>query len=188
MEVWPGGPYPLGATYDGAGTNFALFSEVAESVELCLFDADGSETRVPMTERDALVWHVYLPARHARPALRLPRARALRTRRTATAATRASCCSTRTRRRSRARSTGRRRASPTTFGDPTKRNTDDSGPHTMKSVVINPFFDWQEDRPPRHPYHETVDLRGARQGPDADAPGHPRGDPRHVRRARRTRR
>ena len=61
MEVWPGGPYPLGATYDGAGTNFALFSEIAESVELCLFEADGSETRVPMSERDALVWHVYLP-------------------------------------------------------------------------------------------------------------------------------
>ena len=61
MEVWPGGPYPLGATYDGAGTNFALFSEVAEGVELCLFDDDGNETRIPMTERDALVWHVYLP-------------------------------------------------------------------------------------------------------------------------------
>ena len=47
MEVWPGGPYPLGATYDGAGTNFALFSEVADGVELCLFDADGTETRDP---------------------------------------------------------------------------------------------------------------------------------------------
>jgi len=61
MGVWPGTPYPLGATYDGAGTNVALFSEVAESVELCLFDADGAETRVPLLERDALVWHGYLP-------------------------------------------------------------------------------------------------------------------------------
>ena len=60
MEVWPGGPYPLGATYDGAGTNFALFSEVAEAVELCLVD-DGTETRIPLPERDALVWHAYVP-------------------------------------------------------------------------------------------------------------------------------
>src|SRR3954470_2287534 len=61
MEVWPGSPYPLGATYDGAGTNFAVFSEAADGVELCLFDADGNETRVPLTERDALAWHIYLP-------------------------------------------------------------------------------------------------------------------------------
>src|SRR5262245_24370873 len=60
-EARPGGPYPLGAAYDGAGTNFALFSEVAERVELCLFDDDGEETRVGITERDALVWHAYLP-------------------------------------------------------------------------------------------------------------------------------
>ena len=59
MEVWPGGPYPLGATYDGAGTNFALFSEIAEGVELCLFDDEGAETRIGMTEKDALIWHVY---------------------------------------------------------------------------------------------------------------------------------
>ena len=45
-EVWPGKAYPLGATYDGVGTNFALFSEAAERVELCLFDDDGTETRV----------------------------------------------------------------------------------------------------------------------------------------------
>ena len=53
MEIWPGQPYPLGATFDGSGTNFALFSEVAERVELCLFDADGGETRVKLTEVDA---------------------------------------------------------------------------------------------------------------------------------------
>ena len=52
MPPWPGNAYPLGATYDGAGTNFALFSEVAEQVELCLFDADGQEERVRLTEMD----------------------------------------------------------------------------------------------------------------------------------------
>ncbi|HOF64055.1 MAG TPA: glycogen debranching enzyme, partial [Dermatophilaceae bacterium] len=61
MQIWPGRPYPLGATYDGSGVNFALFSEVAERVELCLIGDDGTETRVTMPEQDALVWHVYLP-------------------------------------------------------------------------------------------------------------------------------
>ncbi|HRA07722.1 MAG TPA: glycogen debranching enzyme, partial [Propionicimonas sp.] len=61
MQVWPGSAYPLGATYDGRGTNFALFSEVAERVELCLFDAERNETRVDLTEVDAHVWHGYLP-------------------------------------------------------------------------------------------------------------------------------
>src|SRR5881227_2846344 len=66
MQIWPGSAYPLGATYDGSGTNFALFSEVADRVDLCLFDdsADGKggdETRVRLPERDAFVWHGYLP-------------------------------------------------------------------------------------------------------------------------------
>ncbi|MFV9430108.1 glycogen debranching protein GlgX [Rhodococcus aetherivorans] len=61
LEVWPGSPYPLGATYDGAGTNFALFSEIAEKVELCLISRDGSETRIPLEEVDGYVWHAYLP-------------------------------------------------------------------------------------------------------------------------------
>src|SRR5512142_2619955 len=61
-RVWPGEPYPLGATYDGAGTNFALFSEVAERVELCLFDESGTETRVDLPESTGFVWHGYLPA------------------------------------------------------------------------------------------------------------------------------
>ena len=59
--VWPGDSYPLGATYDGAGTNFALFSEVAEQVDLCLFADDGAETRVALREVDGFVWHGYLP-------------------------------------------------------------------------------------------------------------------------------
>src|SRR5918993_628015 len=60
MLVWPGQRYPLGATYDGVGTNFALYSSVAESVDLCLFDAAGNERRIPLPEVDAYVWHVFL--------------------------------------------------------------------------------------------------------------------------------
>jgi len=155
MEAWPGGPYPLGATYDGAGTNFAIFSEVAEGVELCLFDTDGMETRVPVVERDALVWHIYLPrispgqrygyrvygpydppnGHRCDPSKLLldPYAKALEGEIDWAQA----CFSY-------------------TFADPSKRNVEDSAPHTMKSVVTNPFFDWQDDRSPRRPYHETV--------------------------------
>ena len=61
METWPGSAYPLGATFDGSGTNFALFSEIAEKIELCLFDDNGVETRVELLEIDAYVWHAYLP-------------------------------------------------------------------------------------------------------------------------------
>ncbi len=155
MEVWPGAPYPLGATYDGAGTNFAVFSDVATSVELCLFGSRGAETRIPMTEQDALVWHAYLPrvgpgqrygyrvhgpyepqhGHRCDPSKLLmdPYAKALEG-----AIDWAQACFS------------------YDFGDPSRRNTDDSAPHTMKSVVINPFFDWQEDRSPRRQYHETV--------------------------------
>src|SRR5215212_5143566 len=65
MRVWPGRPYPLGATWDGAGVNFALFSENATGAELCLFDGpgspDGGERRVPLRERTDQVFHAYLP-------------------------------------------------------------------------------------------------------------------------------
>src|ERR1044071_6427683 len=66
MQIWPGSAYPLGATYDGSGTNFALFSEVAERVELCLIDDDPDsgervETRGGLAEVAAFVWHPYLP-------------------------------------------------------------------------------------------------------------------------------
>jgi isoamylase len=60
-EVWPGRPFPLGATWDGHGTNFSIFSEHAEGVDLCLFDDAGEETRVPLTMHRALNWHGYLP-------------------------------------------------------------------------------------------------------------------------------
>jgi isoamylase len=61
VRVWPGSPHPLGATWNGEGVNFALFSENATGVELCLVDADARETRVPLRERTAFVWHGYLP-------------------------------------------------------------------------------------------------------------------------------
>src|SRR5207253_2064098 len=61
MESWPGRPFPLGSMWDGEGTNFSLFSENAERVELCLFDRDGRETRLEVRERTALNWHCYVP-------------------------------------------------------------------------------------------------------------------------------
>src|ERR1700761_3507895 len=61
METWPGAPSPLGATWDGQGTNFALFSEVADGVDLCLFDATGQEKRIALAEVDGYIWHGYLP-------------------------------------------------------------------------------------------------------------------------------
>jgi len=60
-EIWPGRPFPLGPTWDGEGTNFSLFSESAERVELCLFDDANNETRVEICERTAYQWHGYLP-------------------------------------------------------------------------------------------------------------------------------
>jgi isoamylase len=62
LSLWPGKPYPLGATWDGKGTNFALFSEHATGVELCLFDKKGRETRMALKEVLNFTWHGYLPA------------------------------------------------------------------------------------------------------------------------------
>ena len=61
VDMWPGRPYPLGATFDGTGVNFAVFSEVASKVELCLIDDEGAETRVEFIEVDGNVWHAYIP-------------------------------------------------------------------------------------------------------------------------------
>ncbi|CAN5821828.1 hypothetical protein BH20CHL8_BH20CHL8_00760 [soil metagenome] len=61
MRVWRGTSYPLGATWDGSGVNFALYSEHAEAVDLCLFDAAGAEQRLRLTEQTDLIWHCYLP-------------------------------------------------------------------------------------------------------------------------------
>ncbi|MCA1788086.1 MAG: glycogen debranching enzyme, partial [Desulfobacteraceae bacterium] len=61
MKIWPGQPYPLGAVFDGSGTNFSLFSEIAERVELCLFDENDNETCVDLPEVTGYCWHGYLP-------------------------------------------------------------------------------------------------------------------------------
>ncbi|NJP23338.1 glycogen debranching protein GlgX [Microbispora hainanensis] len=154
-EVWPGEPYPLGATWDGVGTNFSVFSEVAERVELCLYDDRGEETRVDLPEVDGFVWHGYVPGimpgqrygfrvhgpyrpdhgHRCNPSKLLldPYAKAIE---------------------------GSVRWNESLFSyhfaDPARLNTDDSAPYMPKNVVVNPFFEWGNDRPPRTPYHETV--------------------------------
>ena len=153
--VWPGDSYPLGASYDGAGTNFAVFSEIAEQVELCLFAGDGAETRVALREVDGFIWHCYLPGvgpgqrygyrvhgpydpvagHRCNPAKLLldPYAKAIQG------------------------SVGR---DPAVYaypvGHPDERNDTDSASHVPRSVVVNPYFDWGADRPPRTGYHQTV--------------------------------
>jgi glycogen operon protein len=155
LHSWPGAPYPLGASWDGWGTNFALFSEVAERVELCLFDAEGTETRVELTEVDGFVWHAYLPGispgqrygyrvhgpydpshglRCAPSKLLIdPYGKAIE-----------------------GEVTWDQSLFDYSWEDHRQPNTDDSAPFMPKNVVINPFFDWGNDRPPHTPYHETV--------------------------------
>ena len=183
VETWPGSAYPLGATFDGSGTNFALFSEVAERVELCLFDEDGAETRVELTEVDAYVWHCYLPT--VQPGQRYgyrvhgphDPAQGLR------------CNPNKLLIDPYAKATSGeiewdQSLFGYNFGDPDSRNDDDSAAYMQKSVVITPFFDWEGDRRLEHPLQRVVHLRGARQGPHPAAPRRPRGPARHVRRPR----
>ena len=184
MQVWPGNAYPLGATFDGTGTNFALFSEVAEKVELCLFDDDRVEI-ADRADRGRRLRLARLPARGAAgPALRLPRARAVGSRRRACAATRTSCCSTRTRRRPATTSGGASRCSRTSSTIPTSATTTTRRRACCSASSSNPFFDWTGDRAPKIPYAEIGHLRGARQGPHRAAPRHPGGAARHLRRDR----
>jgi isoamylase len=159
MEIWPGKAYPLGATYDGTGVNFALFSEAAGSVELCLVGDDGTETRVELPEVDGFVWHGYLPGlqpgqrygyrvhgpyepaqgHRCNPSKLLldPYAKAID-----------------------GMADGDQSLFSYDFGDPSddpaKANVADSLAHTMYSVVINPFFDWGQDRLPQREYHDSV--------------------------------
>ena len=172
MHIWPGHPYPLGASFDGGGTNFALFSEVADRIELCLFNDDGSETRVDLPERYGLVWHGYLPrigpgqrygyrvhgpydpaaGLRCNPAKLLldPYAKAI---------------------------DGRIRWDEALFsfqfGDTTARNDADSAPFAMTSVVVNPFFDWGDDRLLRIPYNETLIYEAHVKGMTMRHPGIP---------------
>jgi isoamylase len=160
MRTWPGTPYPLGATWDGWGTNFTLFSEAADGVQLCLFDeAEGggelTESRVDLTEVDGFVWHVYLPgiAPGQRYGYRVhgpyDPAHGLR------------CDSSKLLLDPYGKAVeGDVRWDESLFSyqfaHPRKRNTTDSAPWMPKNVVIDPFFDWGHDRAPQTPYHETV--------------------------------
>jgi len=177
MRVWPGTAYPLGATWDGSGTNFALFSEVADAVELCLFDAGDSggpcaETRVQLSEVDGFVWHCYLPGvspgqlygyrvhgpydpgrGHRCNAAKLlldPYGKAV---------------------------DGELRWHQALFsyqhGDPATMNTDDSASFMPRNVVIDPYFDWADDRQPRTPYHETMIYEAHVRGLTMRHPGVP---------------
>jgi isoamylase len=155
MQVWPGNAYPLGATYDGAGTNFALFSGVAERVQLCLFDSDGVETCVDINEQDAMVWHVYLPG--VEPGQRY----GYRVHGPYDPASGARCNPNKLLLDPYAKAIDGRfdwdqSLFSYNFGDPESRNDDDSAAHMPKSVVINPYFDWGVDRPPKRQYAESV--------------------------------
>ncbi|MFK4493187.1 glycogen debranching protein GlgX [Dermacoccus sp. GAS27A] len=155
MDIWPGKPYPLGATFDGTGVNFAIFSEAAEKVFLCLVDDDMVETRIELTEVDGHVWHGYVPS--VQPGQRYgyrvegpydpengqrcnvnkllldPYAKAIE-----------------------GQIDGDESLFSYYFLEQDKRNDEDSLAHTMLSVVINPYFDWGHDHPPQHEYHQSV--------------------------------
>ncbi|RII17658.1 Glycogen debranching enzyme [Streptomyces sp. YIM 130001] len=155
MQVWPGQAYPLGATYDGAGTNFAVFSEAAHRIELCLLHDDGSETAVELREADAFVRHAYLPG--VMPGQRY----GFRVHGPYAPERGQRCNSAKLLLDPYARAVSGsiqwgEEVYGYHFGAPDRRNDLDSAPHTMTSVVVNPYFDWGDDRAPRTPYHETV--------------------------------
>ncbi len=154
-SIAPGKPYPLGATFDGVGTNFSVFSEVAERVELCLVGLDGAETRLDLPERSGYVWHGYVPSakagqrygfrvhgpwdprsgRRCNPHKLLidPYAKSI---------------------------VGNVDWKPPVFAhdldDPDAANCENSEPFVPKSVVTSGFFDWGDDRPLRTPWDETI--------------------------------
>ncbi len=156
VTVWPGLPLPLGASFDGAGTNFSIFSDVAERIDLCLFDENGEETRITLPEKTGSWRHGYLP--NVRPGQRYgyrvygpydpaeghrcnpnkllldPYAKAI---------------------------DGDVVWNPAVFPYPLGGSDDvmeetDSAPFMPKSVVINPFFDWSTERWPNNRWHDTV--------------------------------
>ncbi|MEE1295883.1 MAG: glycogen debranching protein GlgX [Bifidobacterium sp.] len=158
MHTRPGSMYPLGATYDGAGVNFALYSKMAQKVELCLFDDNDNETRIELTEQNSYVWHIYVsgiqpgqlygyrvygpynPANgewcNPNKLLLDPYAKAIE-----------------------GNIDGDESLYCYWFNDadnPSDMNDLDSAAHTMKSAVINPFFDWGNDQHPFIPYSDSV--------------------------------
>ncbi|WP_240498229.1 glycogen debranching protein GlgX [Williamsia sp. 1135] len=228
--VWPGTAYPLGATFDGAGTNFSLFSEVATKVELCLIGKDNSETRISLDEVDGYVWHAYLPSispgqmygyrvhgpydprqglrcdpskllvdpygkafhgefdgdasLYSYPiVLETPKAEPAEPETSSVPSDVDEVTVTVDDDDSDAAATDDDSDSaleqavvepaPTPeppdplFGEPPRL---DSLGHTMTSVVINPFFDWQHDRAPNRPYYETVIYEAHVKGMTATHP------------------
>ncbi|KZS61362.1 glycogen debranching protein GlgX [Mycobacterium ostraviense] len=179
--VWPGTPYPLGATYDGAGTNFSVFSEIAEGVELCLIADDCSETRISLDEVDGYVWHAYLP--NIIPGQRY----GFRVHGPFDPSAGHRCDPSKLL----LDPYGKAFDGDFTFGqalfsydmsavDPEGDSADpgippmvDSLGSTMTSVVINPFFDWGYDRAPVTPYHETVIYEAHVKGMTQTHPGIP---------------
>ncbi|MCD6640454.1 MAG: glycogen debranching protein GlgX [Nocardioides sp.] len=154
MESWPGQPYPLGATFDGTGTNFAIFSEAAERIELCLFDDDDNETRIELSEVDAYVWHCYVPT--VQPGQRY----GYRVHGPYDPANGHRCNPNKLLLDPYAKATvgdidWDQALFGYTFGDPDSRNDEDSAAHMTKGVVINPFFDWEGDRRLSIPYNES---------------------------------
>jgi len=159
--IWPGKPFPLGATFDGSGVNFALFSEHASGVELCLFDDDSGKTelaKIPLTERTNHVWHGYIP--RLRPGQRYgyrvygayspeqghrfnpakllldPYAKAI---------------------------AGQIEWHDAVFGytigapgGDLTQDERDSAAYMPKAVVVDDWFDWGSDRPPKIPFHDTI--------------------------------
>jgi isoamylase len=172
METWPGKPYPLGATYDGAGTNFAVFSEVADAVHLCLIDSRGAQTAVPMTEVDAFVWHSYLP--RAGPGQRY----GFRVHGPYAPASGARCNPAKLLLDPYAKAIegqidGDESLFSYRFADLSQFNHADSLGHVPLSVVVNPYFDWGNDRSPQREYHETVIYEAHVKGLTMTHPGVP---------------
>ena len=160
MDAWPGHPFPLGPTWDGSGTNFAIFSENAERVELCLFDDDDQETRIDLVDRTAFNWHCYLPGigpgqrygyrvhgpydpasgRRFNPAKLLidPYAKAIEGPALWDKANALPYV-------------------PSLDEDADLEIDDEDDAEAIpKCVVIDPAFDWEDDRPPAHPWSQTV--------------------------------
>ncbi len=156
MKVWPGQPYPLGAVFDGSGTNFSLFSEIAEGVQLCLFDEEGQETQIDMPEVTGYCWHGYLPSigpgqrygyrihgpwepahgHCCNPAKLLidPYTKAID-----------------------GQVQWHEAVFPYVFSEgPEVRSDNDSAPFMPKCVVHQPHFDWSGDRRLQLPWHETI--------------------------------
>ncbi|MEA2254299.1 MAG: isoamylase, partial [Solirubrobacteraceae bacterium] len=159
-EVWPGRPFPLGATWDGEGTNFSLFSEHAERVVLCLFDEEGDEEQIELVEHTAHNWHCFLPGigagqrygyrvhgryaphdGHRFNAAKLlidPYAKSVQGRVRWDAANTLPYV-------------------PDGTDDADLEPDDEDDAEAIpKSVVVDEGFDWQGDRPPRTPWNQTV--------------------------------